>query len=150
MMRRHLRDPDQQQWLKIGLIMLALAVLIIFSRAQWARGETLDPIHYDFAAMVGTLETMTGWWDAHTWPPPEILQLQPEKFEERRHLNQDGGLHHYVGDYAPKTNQVFINLDCRKQAPEQPEVYCQSALFHEIVHWGQRWLGVKQTRAEAE
>ena len=149
---KRFQDLDRQQWRRIGLILLALATIIIFFRAQYARGETFKPVPYNFAAMVRTLGELTGWHNAHEWPPPEILQLQPEKFEERRRLNKKEDLHHYVGEYAPKSNQVFINLDCRLHALGQPEEYCQSALFHELVHWGQQQLGLssKQTRAEAE
>lgn len=112
------------------LIMSALAVL--FFGIRHARGETLEPIRYDFAAMTQALEELTGWHNIHDWPPPEILQLQPERFMERRSLNP----RHFFGEYDTRTNQIFLNLRCLTSTPDQPERLCECVIFHELGHWG--------------
>ncbi len=94
-------------------------------------------VTYDLPAMRGALAELTR-WDVTDWPEPQVQELAPEAFQGRTELDH----HRFVGNYEPEKNQVFVNLTCRCQAPDQPEAFCRAVLFHELVHWGQHELGI--------
>jgi len=100
---------------------------------------------FDTRAMRAALAELTH-WDVTRWEAPQIDQLTPEAFEAQTHLNH----HRFLGEYEPKTNRVFINLDCRCQVPDQPEAFCEVVLFHELVHWGQHQSGLDKTLGSSE
>jgi hypothetical protein len=85
-------------------------------------------------------------WDVTDWPEPQVQELSPDAFQDRTELDH----HRFVGDYNPEKNQVFVNLACRCQAPDNPEASCQAVLFHELVHWGQHQSGIDRGLSWAE
>lgn len=95
------------------------------------------PIPYDLPAMLTALAELTG-WPVLDWPLPQILQLQPEAFQQLTQLSRRS----VFGLYEPETNQVFLNLHCRSQWADEPDAFCRGTLFHELVHWGQHYSGI--------
>ena len=159
--RRRLRGQVGEQMngvLRRGSLALSL-LLSLTGTAFPIEGPRLDrsprcsnleqerPVAFDTHAMRAELAELTH-WDVTGWEAPQIDQLTPVAFEARTHLNH----HHFLGEYEPKTNRVFINLDCRCQVPDQPEAFCRAVLFHELVHWGQHQSGLdeKLTGSEQE
>jgi len=97
------------------------------------------PVAYDLPVLLAALTELTG-WPVLDWPLPRIVQLQPEAFQQLTQLSRRS----VFGLYVPETNQVFLNLHCRSQWREEPEVFCRATLFHELVHWGQHHSGVDE------
>jgi len=102
-------------------------------------------VPYDLSAMRVALAALTH-WDVTDWPAPQIQELPPDTFQSRTELDH----HHFLGDYEPGTNRVFVNLICRCQVPDHPEAFCQAVLFHELVHWGQHKSGIDKVINPAE
>jgi len=97
------------------------------------------PVTYNLPEMLAALTELTG-WPVLNWPLPRIVQLQPEAFQQLTQLSRRS----VFGLYVPETNQAFLNLHCRSQWPDEPEVFCLATLFHELVHWGQHHSGIDE------
>ncbi len=137
----------------LELVLLFSLIGTIFSSERQALGHFSQcpsivrerPVEYNLSAMREALAELTH-WDVSDWPEPQIRELTPDAFQDRTALDH----HRFVGDYDPEKNQVFVNLACRCQAPDNPEASCQAVLFHELVHWGQHQSGVDRGLSWAE